>query len=630
VTTAPPLERDDTGVEGVASSAPVTKRRLAVATGYVLVVGVLAVLYGLYPGNRSFPLSTVSLIEGWVECLKDGLDPCTYTGYPFGVNLTLSRSVVTGAWLLDGVGVSVPAALRFLALLSIAAGVAALWFLALRLTRSHLASLAAVAVYFTSPLLVNHVGLVTLFIGFSLLPVPLTLTYLALTAERRVVAVSAAVGTLLIGLVLIYADPYPYVIGTVCATCLVLAGLVRRTRARSWPDVGMAIGVLVAVTLPALIYRALQAEAGLEVRMPPEFYRAMGADVATMFAPTEDLYVNHLLGGPLERWDPREFYGNHTHLRAAFLGTILLTTAIAGIVVLARQRGRRWLAIGLAVAAAICLILGLGPSLKIADRADRATFVDRTQELQDYLMPAELAHLTFPWSPIFDVQPFASMRATYRWHAGLRLVTALLAGITIAAVARRKRALGLGLAVLLVAESLPLILVQRRAIAAGQYEQVQQFHHDVAAAFDGHLDAGERVLFLPAANDYLVPVIAARYDVYAYNIAFDKEIERIRPRQPVAVVDAEVAQSKGALTAGQVCTLFRQDLVDAVIFTEFDPRWDSYGWPPVEGARDFLRERYTNVGLDDDPRFAIDDQDLAIIVRAAPNASGGTCAPESR
>jgi hypothetical protein len=74
--------------------------------------------------------------------------------------------------------------------------------------------------------------------------------------------------------------------------------------------------------------------------------------------------------------------------------------------------------------------------------------------------------------------------------------------------------------------------------------------------------------------------------------------------------------------------MFREDLVDVVVFTEFDPRWDSYRWPPA--LRDYYRERYENVGLEGDPAFAIDDNDLAIFVRAAPEGSGGTgrCAPD--
>jgi hypothetical protein len=392
--------------------------------------------------------------------------------------------------------------------------------------------------------------------------------------------------------------------------------------------VGRAAAAIVAIALPAVIYRALQGETGLEVEMPLEYYRAMGADVGTMFLPTKDLLIGGLIGGPLDHWDPHEFYGNRTHLRAVFLGGVLFVTALVGLAVLLRQRQRRWFATGLGAAAALCLVVGLGPSLKIADRADRRTFIDRAQELEDYLMPAELAQFTFPWSGIYEVQPFASMRATYRWHAGVRLAAAIFAGVALAPLGRRRRLLGVGLASLLIVESVPHFLLQRRDVAADQYEQVQEFNHDISTAFDGHLIAGERVLFLPAANDYLIPVIAAGYDVFAYNIAFDKEIERIRPQQPAAIVNAEAAQGEGALTRAQVCALFREDLVDAVIFTEFDPRWDSYRWPPVDSDRAFLRRRYQNVGLEDDPAFAIDDRDLAIIVRAGSAAARDSCAPD--
>jgi hypothetical protein len=629
MTTAPPFDAPATETTAEAVVAPVVRRRLLLGAAYLAVVGVLGFLYGVLPGGRrSLPLSTVSLIEGWVECLRDGLQPCTYVGYPLGVNLSLSRSVVMGAYLLNSLGMSVPAALNLLALACIAVGVAALWLLVLRLTSSHPPAVLAVAVYFVSPLVINHAGLVTLFTGFAFLPVPVALTYFAVTATRPLAAIALSVATFATALVLIYADPYPYVIAAVCGACLGVAAAVRGIRLRSWAAVGLAAGVLAAIALPAFVYRALQGDTGLEVEMPPEFYRAMGADVATMFLPTQDVLIGDLIGGPFDRWNPHEFYGNHTHLRAVFLGGVLLVTALAGLVILFRQRQRRWFAVGLATAAAICLVVGLGPSLKIADRADRPTFVDPTQELDDYLMPAELAQFTFPWSGIYEVQPFASMRATYRWHAGVRLAAGVFAGVAIAAAGRRRRLLAVGLAGLLVVESVPHLLLQHRQVASDQYEQIQEFNDDVSTAFGGHLDAGERVLFLPATNDYLIPVIAARYDVFAYNIAFDKEIERIRPQQPAAIVEAEVAHGEGALTSAQVCSLLGEDLVDAVVFTEFDPRWNSYRWPPSDRARLFLRRRYQNVGVEDDPAFTVDDRDLAIIVRATPARSGGRCAPD--
>jgi hypothetical protein len=620
--TVPDLARGVDGHDSTSAEPSPWRRRSIVGATYAAAVGFLAYLYGLVPGGRSLPLETIVGIEGWIDCMRDGLDPCTYIGYPTGVPLTISKSVVLGATALSRVGLGVESALNLMGILCIAAGVAGLWLLAHRLTRNHFASLLTVALYFGSPFLVWHVGLVSIFYGFALLPGMLALAYLAAeAAERPVSALPLSAVLFAAGLALIYADPYPYVIASACCFFLVIARLVSLVRGRKWVGLLTAAATLVAIVLPAVIYRLLEGSSGVEVQMPQDFYRAEGVDIGTMVIPTRSQVVGKLLQLPINRWRQAEFFGNYAHLASIFLGPVLLVTAAVGAVLLIRRVGHRWVAAGLCLTAVACFVFAVGPSLKVLSRSDRPIGGDRGLALADYLMPARLAIVGLPWSALYRIQPFASMRYTYRWQAGFLLAASLFAAAAVAALAKRRRLLAAVLALVLILEATPVALLHQSSAAEAQHDQFAQFHADVAATFDGHLAPGERVLFLPTSNDFLIENIAPRYRLFAYNIAFDKAIPRIQKQQPRAIVEAEEAFNAGTLGASDVCGLFAANLVDAVVFTEFDPNLDAYHWPPRRARRSALRAQYRRLLLDRSPALTTDHRELAVIVRRAPSVT---------
>jgi hypothetical protein len=179
----------------------------------------------------------------------------------------------------------------------------------------------------------------------------------------------------------------------------------------------------------------------------------------------------------------------------------------------------------------------------------------------------------------------------------------------------------------LIVEATPVVLFHQSSAAREQHNQFAQFHADIATTFDGQLQPGERVLFLPTSNDYLIENIAPRYRLFAYNIAFDKAIPRIQKEQPPAIVAAEQAFSKGTLRASEVCGLFSADLVDAVVFTEFDPNLDAYHWPPAPAHRVQLRAAFERLLLNRNKALKVTNRPLAAIVRRAPDVADidGVC-----
>jgi hypothetical protein len=606
-------------------------RRVAIGTGYVAIVGATAWLYGIVPfSGRTFPLASVASVTSWVECLGDGLVPCTYIGYPEGVDLSIGLPLHGGTFLLTRLGLGVEVALNVLALLALAAGVAALWALAASVARSAAAGALAACLYYLSPIIVAHTSKAALWFGFLLLPVPLALAYAATVPNGRPqrVGVVCAGLTFVAALVLVYLDPYAWAISVVVGGPLCVAGAALAVRRAGWQGCLVPLLTLTAFLVPGLIFRMQEPSAEFSANFPLGFYRAYGVDAVTAVFPTQDSLLGDVLRSPVDRWDIEDFYGDGTHLDGTFIGVFGLTAAAAGVVgLLRRGRSNRVVVLALALGGVTCLALGLGPSLKVLDKASvpvATVGADGAVTSTDHVMPASEATVSLPWSWVYGLQPFEGMRATYRWHVGLRVVLAIFVAVTVMWSFRRYRTLGVALALVLVLETASHGLLDARDQAAHNHEVVQAFDDDMDRAYgNGRLRASERVLFLPAGNDYLIGGIAPSRELHSYNVAFDKEVARIRQLQPRPVIEAIIAYSDDTLNREHLCQLFRQDLVDAIVFNDFDMRRDTLIWPPSEQRIEAGRARNTAFGLFDDPAFNVDEGHLSVILRAAPASPAG-------
>ncbi len=603
---------------------------------YLALVTVITWLYGLWPGH-SLPFGSVALIGGWAHCVDHASHTCTQVGFPAGIPMSLGSSVIVFVWAASHLGVGAEVAMNVLALVCIAAGAAALWLTVRSFVPSHVAGFMAALLFYVSPAVAAHAGLVSLYYGFAWLPVPVCLAVLAVRAAhtntmtdapRRVAML--AVGVFVSALALVYSDPYPWVI----ASALVLpAGLcvgIAALWSRRWRSALLLVAVAVALVLPGLLYSARESNGDLATTSPLSFYRAMSVDVATMIVPTRLEEIGRVLHSPVEAWKHTEFYGDGSNLAFNYVGLGTLVIAALGVIAVARKDRRTALIVGgLAVGGLVCLALGLGPSLKVFSRASTRPIAPGGQyQYGDYLMPASDARAPLPWSFLYDIQPFASMRVPYRWHVGLRLMVAMFTGAVVGIQWRRRKfLLAAAVSVFLVLEATPVLLTDLRHRTEIAHDQLTRYRADMDASFKGRFRAGERVIFLPAANDYLAMDLAPTYDIDTYNTTFDKAVAAVRAAQPEPVVHAFEGAATGQLGRDDVCALFRSATVDAVVFDDFSLRWDSYAWPPAAKARAAQRALNAKVGVFDDPAFAADQRPLAVIVRARPGAGCAPAAP---
>jgi hypothetical protein len=610
-------------------------RRVAIGSGYVAIVTATAWLYGVVPlAGRTVPLAPFASVTSWVECLGDGMVTCKYIGYPAGVDLSVGMPLVGGAFLLTRLGIGIEVAINVLSVLAIAAGVAALWAFVASIARSAAAGAFAACLYYLSPILVAHTSKTALWLGFLLLPVPLALAYAALRPNGRPPSiVVGCVGlTFAAALLLVYLDPYAWTLSVVIGGPLCIAAAAMAVTRTGWRGCLVPVCTLIAFLVPGIIFRVLEPSAEVSANFPLGFYRAYGVDVVTAVFPTRDSLLGDLVRSPVDRWDPLDFYADGTPLIGTYIGVVLLIAAIAGtLLLLRRRRSNRLFVIALTVSGLACLALGLGPSLKVLDKASVPVVAVNSAGVvtaTNHVMPASDATVTLPWSWVYGLQPFEGMRTAYRWHVGLRLVLAVFAAVAVVWLFRRRRLLGLALAAVLLLETASHGLLDARGQAVHNHELAQAFEDDVDQAFGGgRLRPSERVLFLPAGNDYLIGGIAPPLEIYSYNVAFDKELIRIRPTQPQPIMDAIAAYGNDTLDRDNICTLFSQDIVDAVVFTDFSMRGDTLVWPPPEERIQAQRAKNTAFGVFDDPAFNVDSGDLAVIVRPAPDSLAGCRGP---
>ena len=591
--------------------------------------------YGLLSTTRAFPFSVIWAVKGWSRCLGDGMTTCTYMGYPVGVRLSLGATYQIGAYVLGLLHIGPVLAMNLLALAAIALGCVAIGWIARCLGGHPAVGVVAAGLYYLSPVVISNRLLPSLYFGFAMVALPAACiadVMVSLARGRRRRAMIALALALVSGMLVVFCDPYAWIVASALAGAFALVAVVRAAVAHRWVDLALGAAGAVVLLLPGVVF-ALFVGSDAATTSQLNFYRAMGADLGVVLAPPGNSWWATVLHLPHARIVASEYWGDGSNL-LVFVGVVSVVAAVCGFVWLWRTvRPERRLPLLLFTLAGVgCLLMALGPSLKWFDRRDADPSPGQVSFL-DYLMPARDATLSMPWSFLYGRQPASSLRAVFRWEVGFRVIVGLLGATVVVALWRQRRRVVLGrvvaavLLVVLVAEAGSSAVSVARRYTAYDYGELQQFSADMSAQYGNDaLHQGERVLFLPSANDYLIAGTAPLQRLAAWNIMFDKEVVRIAPLQPRRINDARSAYAKGKFTADQACSLFSAGLVEALVLTEYDQRWDAYSWPPSASRRATARAVITATGVPADARFDVDDRGLSVIVRAR---AGGSCTPSA-
>ena len=581
----------------------------------------LAVTHGALPVLNARALNQVGIAKCAAESGNIFATSCEQIGYPIGFSPLVGFPVqVFLAFLYKYLSVPLIDGIQIFTLLCLTLGFIALFSMVRTYTGSTVAAVTSALVFYSSPFLLGMSNFSWLYYGFLLFPFYVAVSLYLFRHIRESLAdlnvlklVAAAIAQVALFGFVILMDGYSFVMALITVGVFYTGFLIWRAS-----PISLAKRVLIfsvyggLLVLPGILYSFFVFSSPNEFTTPTDFLRGEGIDLVTVVIPTQRwLFASWLDLGP-SSWNSYAFYGDGLNANLNFLGIATLLAAAVGFVLILRKPSNRRVIAGLfAVVFIIGFVFSLGPSLKVHNVRQNESLAQVTYS--DYLMPADDATLTLPTQPLFKLPVINTMRATYRWQLMSRFAIVIFVGFLIARVAGKKPLLILLVAFLIV-ENTAATAIDGQDRYSLNRTQYNSFNTEVVDELRPYIQDTDKILFLPAQNDFLIARIIPFTGGYTYNIFFDKEVARIRPQQPPSIVEAERKFGKGDLTAEDVRDLFDEGLVDKVIFTYFNLRWDSYWWPPAQSTVESYGTRVTSLNLTDIPQLRTHDEEFFLVV----------------
>ena len=579
---------------------------LLAGAGFVLILAV----HGYMPG-QSPPAIQANLGAGAAECVRRlGWQALTQVCYQAG--LPVGQPFLTGLTENYAAGflAHVPLIDSWTAHLVVDALCALLGYCSMivllqRWGAYRLAALGASFAYFTSLTMIFINGYTFTFNAFLLLPFHALVVMLVLERFRRgtvLVPLAMLIGSALLA---VFTDGYGFieifllnicVVAWWCKTAQAPLGL--RIR-------GLGLFVLSSV-LAAAVYVAYAPGDAYSANPSIGFFRSMGADVLTLIVPQRSLLWTNALGIGLS---PTAVWGDINAYQSNYLGFAILGLTIW----LVRRPGLAKICRPLASAGVLALLLALGPSLKINDFRPSGD----APPVSSYEMPAAEATISLPFSPLFTALPgLKDMRATYRWIVVTDFTLLSCGGLAISKMFRsgRKRAAAvIGLVALL-----ELAPSYREVIDAGYRRgtHLADFKQGPLADLKTVAQVDDRILFLPASDDFLAATMVPFTAASSFNTGIDKNMFYAFANWPAAVTAAKAAYDTPN-EADAVAAVLREDAT-VVVFPGFDLYSGALDWTSKNDRSSDLESR--TAAYKADGRFQVQRTHWYLLVRLLPSA----------
>jgi len=423
--------------------------------------------------------------------------------------------------------------------------------------------LLAATVWLTLPVVFVHAGYAMLGVGIALLPAYSWSAARLLDPTTRLVARGPTFVALAV--VSVFLDGYTFVMFACASGALAVHAL--------WQH---GVGRLIIARLGVLCFGFAAAYLlydGFIAADPStsdlDFFRAFGVDLTFLAIPTEGVgwlwdWMGISQARPGVLW-----WADYSPRQTTFIGPLIAVSVVLAL----GFRGDWRIKVTLLAVGIVALYLALGPSFKIGDAIPANASVTTPSDVN---MPARFAHgptgTAFLWE---HVPGFESMRAVYRWTA--LAAFGFWGALSVALTDRRLRRVAPGLLIALLLINIPPLTasVPRTAASHDQMRQAEKDLRREAQLFQ----PGERVLFLPVRNDFLINWFAPLAGIRAFNIGGDKNFTSAQRAWPEQL--QMLRGPHGSLsTAGKVVQILADREVDAVAISRIDLLAGAHQWPP--------------------------------------------------
>jgi hypothetical protein len=593
----------------------------------VLLISIIVVIHGAIPIINAPNLSVQSLLLGEAKCISENSRPwgiCQQLGYPVGFNPLVIGYPITiiMAFLYKLFSIPLIDCLQLLNCLCIGFGFFPLYLFLKQQTSNILMASVVTFGFYASLFMIGMKAYFSMYLGFLLFPlfaigsIFLFLKFIKNIAPFKPLILAFCVFIQLSLLsVSIMLDGYSYVMSIIVALVF-LFGMFLSKGIREKPKSFLIPMIFWSclLILPGILYKLLIFSGSSMNTSSIDFIRGQGIDIATLFIPTQRYMLSNLLGlGPLG-WNSYAFYGDGMNANYNYLGIFTFIFTVIGIfTILHRSSGKRQVGSISLIILIVGLVFSFGPSFKVFNV--RSESQNTQVSFDDYLMSPEEAVISLPTAFLFRLPVINTMRAAYRWQLLVRFAMTFFIAVFLSRLFQRNTIFAIIISFLILIENIPSNFLKYQGTYASNRQQGKLFTVEVVDKLKPYIKGQDRVLFLPAENDYLIGLIIPFTGGETYNVFFDKELGRIIALQPEPIIAARTSFDNGSLTSTVVCELFNQGLVDTVIFNEFSMRWDSYSWPPTPATVQGYRLKIEGLDLKAIKDLDVTTLDLSIIVK---------------
>ncbi len=220
-----------------------------------------------------------------------------------------------------------------------------------------------------------------------------------------------------------------------------------------------------------------------------------------------------------------------------------------------------------------------------------------------------------------NVPGFKNMRAAYRWSAvgflGFWILIVLL--FSREQTTRLKWIVTCSV-IFLIISNLP-DLGKKLALNISQRDAFFDIERTIVEDMRKVTNKGDRVIFLPYRNDWLVNYLTSRVNIYSYNIGGDKNLSEARKYWPKGMQQFKIGKVDKYFVQRVLKLLVRNE-ADIIILPYIDMLWAAHNWP---APRKYINEMRAVVAKLKKADFVeIDEREFYAVVHLAKKYNNST------
>ncbi|MET3075720.1 hypothetical protein ABXV16_08175 [Pantoea leporis] len=423
-----------------------------------------------------------------------------------------------------------------------------------------------VAVWFSMPIISQHLGYSMLSLGIALIPTYIysTLTLIKSNIRNYKKFSIIVVAYILLAIISVFMDGYTFVMYGCASSLLISYSIFKKNK--PWQFTIIKTSIHFGCFILAYVLYVSFIGKGSYTASSEDYFRSWGLDISFLFIPTiGKSWILDILGYSTSRSE-RIFFGDPSVWNTTFCLPLILISIYSFV----KAKPSPKIALPIFLIAMLAFYMSLGPSIKFESKRTnsiaekKVPFTDMPQS--SALIPSGNAYLS-------KLPGFNAMRATYRW---LSLFLACLWIIFIICASKKNNKTNILLCITIIALNMPDLV---KTIESKKYyrKMFSDINNDLINPLQRKVSSGNRVVFLPTSNDFLINYVAPMSNLNSYNIGGDKNLEEAKKHWPMEIRNFNSLDDENK--AFYIENMLLKGEVNTVVIPFLDMLWSAHVWP---------------------------------------------------